>query len=76
MTVSFDEVLVCGVRDVKFENNIYYSVDIYQDGMLYRISIPETSVDYFCDLVGQNVTFHAELKVFNGKSKFKYIKEN
>lgn len=75
MVVSFDEVLVCGTRDVEFENSIYYSVDVYQDGMLYRVSIPESAVDRFTDLVGEMISFDAVLKVFNGKSKFKFLKE-
>ena len=75
MVVSFDEVLVCGTRDVEFENSIYYSVDVYQDGMLYRVSIPESAVDRLTDLVGEMISFDAQLKVFNGKSKFKFIKE-
>lgn len=75
MVVSFDEVLVCGTRDVEFENSIYYSVDVYQNGMLYRVSIPESAADRFTDLVGEMISFDAELKVFNGKSKFKFLKE-
>ena len=78
MTVSFDEVLVCGTRDVLFENNKYYSFDVYQDGMLYRISISEKDIDNIVDHVGEYVSFYADLKVFNGKSKFKFkfYKEN
>lgn len=71
MKVVFDNVLVCDVRKITFENETYFSLDVYQDGRLYRISIPRDSVKAFKEAIGQTVTLETEMRIYDGKSKFK-----
>lgn len=71
MKVVFDNVLVCDVRKITFEDKTYFSLDVYQDGRLYRISIPRDSVKTFKEAIGQTITFDTEMIIYDGKSKFK-----
>ena len=71
MKVVFDNVLVCDVRKITFEDKTYFSLDVYQDGRLYRISIPRESVKTFKEAIGQTITFDTEMIIYDGKSKFK-----
>lgn len=71
MKVVFDNVLVCDVRKITFEDKTYFSLDVYQDGRLYRISIPRDSVKTFKEAIGQTITFDTEMRIYDGKSKFK-----
>ena len=75
MTVLLDQVLVCDVRKTTFEDNIYYSLHVYADGTLYRVSIPKEEVSTFKDSVGQKITLETDMSTFDGKSRFKLIQE-
>lgn len=71
MKVVFDNVLICDVRKITFEDKTYFSLDVYQDGNLYRISIPKESIKTFKESIGQTVTFETDMTIYDGKSKFK-----
>lgn len=71
MKVVFDNVLVCDVRKITFEDKTYFSLDVYQDGRLYRISIPRDSVKTFKEAIGQTITLDTEMRIYDGKSKFR-----
>lgn len=71
MKVVFDNVLICDVRKITFEDKTYFFLDVYQDGKLYRISIPRESIKTFKESIGQTVTLEAEMRIYDGKSKFK-----
>lgn len=73
MKVTFENVLVCDVDCYAFDNMNYYGVVVYQEGKLYRISIPSDKRVEFTKQIGQKITFSAVMKVYNGKSKFKLI---
>lgn len=75
MKVLLDQVLVCDVRKTTFEDNTYYSLHVYADGTLYRVSIPEEAVSTFKDSVGQKITLETDMSTFDGKSRFKLIQE-
>lgn len=71
MTVNFENVLVCDVDCYTFDNKQYYGVVVYQDGKLYRISIPSDKRVEFTKQIGTKITLTAVMKVYNGKTKFK-----
>lgn len=71
MNVTFDNVLLCDVDCYTFDNNQYYFVIVYQDGKLYRISIPSDKGEEFTIQIGQKVSLSAVMKLYNGKIKFK-----
>lgn len=75
MKVTFDNCLVCDVRKTTFEDKIYFSLVVYQDGKLYRISISPDSVKTFKEAVGQLISFDCTMSVFDGKVKFKLIQD-
>lgn len=75
MRVTFDNCLVCDVRKTTFENKTYYSLVVYQDGKLYRISIPQDAVKTFKEVVGQSFSLEANMSVYDGKVKFKLIQD-
>ena len=75
MRVTFDNVLVCDVRKTTFDDKTYYSLVVYQDGKLYRISISEDAVTTFKDVVGQSFSFEAHMSTYDGKVKFKFIQD-
>lgn len=75
MKVTFDEVLVCDVRKTTFEDNTYYSLLLYSDGTLYRVSIPKEAVSTFKDCVGQKITLETDMSTFDGKSRFKLVQD-
>lgn len=75
MRVTFDEVLVCDVRKTTFEDNTYYSLLLYADGTLYRVSISKEAVNTFKDCVGQKITLETDMSTFDGKSRFKLVEE-
>lgn len=75
MKVLLDQVLVCDVRKTTFEDNTYYSLHVYADGTLYRVSIPKEAVSTFKDSVGQKITLETDMSTFDGKSRFKLIQE-
>ena len=71
MIVVFDNVLICDVRQITFEDKTYFSLDVYQDSKLYRISIPRESVKNFTESIGQKVTLETDMRIYDGKIKFK-----
>lgn len=73
MKVTFENVLVCDVDCYTFDNKQYYGVIVYQDGKLYRISIPTDKRVEFTKQIGNKITVSAVMKVFDGKTKFKLI---
>ena len=75
MKVTFDEVLVCDVRKTTFEDNTYYSLLLYADGTLYRVSISKEAVNTFKDCVGQKITLDTDMSTFDGKSRFRLVEE-
>ena len=75
MKVTFDNYRVCDVRKITFEDKTYFSLDVYQDGKLYRVSIPRESVKTFKEAIGQSVSLDATMSVFDGKVKFKLVQE-
>lgn len=75
MKVLLDQVLVCDVRKTTFEDNTYYSLHVYADGTLFRVSIPKEAVSTFKDSVGQKITLETDMSTFDGKSRFKLIQE-
>lgn len=75
MKVTFDEVLVCDVRKATFEDNTYYSLLLYADGTLYRVSISKEAVNTFKDCVGQKITLETDMSTFDGKSRFRLVEE-
>ena len=75
MKVTFDDVLVCDVRKTTFEDNTYFSLHLYSDGTLYRVSVPQESVETFRECVGQFISLDTEMSVYNGKTRFK-LSEN
>lgn len=75
MKVTFENCLICDVRKITFEDKTYFSLDVYQDGKLYRISIPRESAKTFKECVGQSFSIDATMSVFDGKAKFKLVQE-
>lgn len=75
MKVTFDNCLVCDVRKTTFEDKTYFSLVVYQDGKLFRISIKPDSVKTFKESVGQLISFDAFMSVYDGKAKFKFVQE-
>lgn len=75
MKVTFDNCLICDVRKIIYEDKTYFSLDVYQDGKLYRVSIPRESVKTFKEAIGQSVSLDATMSVFDGKVKFKLVQE-
>ena len=75
MKVTFDDVLVCDVRKTIFEDNIYYSLHLYSDGTLYRVSIPQEAVNTFKECVGQKISLATEMSTYNGKCRFRLVQE-
>ena len=75
MKVSFDNCLICDVRKTTFENNSYFSVVVYQDGKLYRVSIPKEAVNTFKEAIGQFFSLDANMSVYDGKAKFKFVQD-
>lgn len=73
MKVTFENVLVCDVDCYTFENKQYYGVVVYQEGKLYRISIPVDKRVEFTKQIGNKITLSANMRVYNGKTKFKLI---
>lgn len=73
MKVTFENVLVCDVDCYTFDNKPYYGVIVYQDGKIYRISIPLDKRVEFTKQIGNKVTLTAVMRVFNGKTKFKLV---
>lgn len=71
MKVTFENVLVCDVDCYTFENKSYYGLIVYQDGKLYRISIPSDKRVEFTQQIGKKVTVSSIMRDFNGKTKFK-----
>ena len=71
MKVTFDNCLVCDVRKTTFEDKTYFSLVVYQDGKLYRISISPDAVKTFKESVGQFISLDVNMSVFDGKAKFK-----
>lgn len=75
MKVIFDNCLVCDVRNSIFDDKIFFSLIVYQEGKLYRISITQEAAENFKDAVGQLISFDADMSVFDGKAKFKLFQE-
>lgn len=73
MKVTFENVLVCDVDCYTFDDKQYYGVIVYQEGKLYRISIPTDKRVEFTQQIGKKVTLTAVMKVYNGKTKFKLV---
>lgn len=73
MKVNFENVLVCDVVCNQFEGKNYYGLIVYQNGFLYRISIPNGSQNTYVKEIGNKITFNAEMKFYNGKNKFKIV---
>lgn len=71
MKVTFENVLICDVDCYTFNDKSYYGVIVYQEGKLYRISIPADKRVEFTKQIGRKTSFSAIMKVYNGKSKFK-----
>lgn len=71
MKVTFENVLVCDVDCITYENKHYYGLIVYQNGQLYRISLPNGSQSEFSKQIGQKITVDASMRVFDGKTKFK-----
>ena len=70
--VNFKRVLVCDVRVTEFEGKDYYSLLIYSDNQLSRISITSGQVELFRKYIGKYISLEAELKIYDGKLKYKY----
>lgn len=75
MKVTFDNCLICDVRKITFDDKTYYSLDVYQDGKLYRISISPDAVKTFKEAVGQSFSLDANMSVYDGKAKFKLVQD-
>lgn len=75
MRVTFDNCLVCDVIKTTFEDKTYYSLVVYQDGKIYRVSIPQESVKTFKDSIGILVSLDTNMSVYDGKVKFKLVQE-
>lgn len=73
MKVTFENVLICDVDCYTFDDKPYYGVIVYQEGKVYRISIPNDKRVEFTQQIGKKVTLTTVMKVYNGKSKFKFI---
>ena len=75
MRVTFDNCLVCDVRKTTFEDKTYFSLVVYQDGKLYRVSIPQDAVKTFKETIGQSVCLDTNMSIYDGKVKFKLVQE-
>ena len=71
-TVNFTNVLCCDVRVNEFEGKDYYSVIVYSDGRVYRISLPDSFIHAFDKFIGSYVSFVADIRIYDGKAKYKY----
>lgn len=73
MKVTFENVLVCDVDCYTFDNKSYFGLVVYQEGKLYRITIPGEKRMEFVKQIGQKITFSAVMSFYNGKTKFKLV---
>lgn len=75
MKVTFDSCLICDVRKITFKDKTYFSLDVYQDGKLYRVSIPRESVQTFKEAIGQSFSLDCTISFYDGKAKFKLVQD-
>lgn len=75
MKVTFDDALICDVRKTTFEDNTYFSLQLYFDCSLYRVSIPKEAVNTFKDCIGQKISVDTYMSIFDGKCHFKLYQD-
>lgn len=71
MKAILNHSLVCDVIKYDLEQGIFYKLVVYNEGSLYRISIPKESVKNWKSGIGQYTDIECNMTVFDGKSKFK-----
>lgn len=71
MEVTFENALICDVICYTYKDKHYYSVVIFLDGKLYRISIPSNKCDEFTRKICTKTTLTAVMNFYDGKTKFK-----
>lgn len=70
MEITLNNVLVCGVRDIKGKNgNTYYFCDWYCQGAKSSI-VDAEKVNDFKTLVGKNVTL--DIRIEEGRDRVNY----